>query len=448
LSGQVSSFHTSYICQKQDYYQVLGVPKTATQKEIKNAYYKLAKKYHPDSNKTDPEASKKFAAAAEAYEHLGDDDKRREYDTFGGAGPQMGAGGMGGAQYQNFSGSIDPEELFKRMFGGFDSPFGGMGGQQEPQFRASKEITIKLSFKEAALGHSKTISLNVRDTCPTCKGTCSKLGSKSVKCSHCNGTGTETISHGIHVFRQTCRVCAGTRRVNPHPCDACAGKGKTVQRKTLSVDVPAGISDGQTLRIAVAGEEVFINVTIEPSRYFRREGSDVHTDATISALQAVLGGSTRVQGVYEDITVQIPAGASSHTTTTLAGRGIRKLNSRTQGDHIVHFKVKSPRSLTDEQRALFTVLAEMDGDAQGTIAGMVRGKGGKFQSVGFDEKVMLLKAVLDGSIHTLLKNPPEKSEEGAGEESGENRDEASDEVGGDAENDEHGKEKSPKEAGK
>lgn len=409
-----AQFHSSpHQCKNKNYYGVLGVPNNASAKEIKKAYYQMAKKYHPDVNKNDPTAEKKFAEASEAYEVIGDETKRREYDTYGTASSYMGqeaagrsAGGFrnAGFQYQN---NVDPEELFRKIFGDFRSAF-QQGDRDFAEsdfgFKASEEITIKLSFKMAARGLDKDISLNVVEVCPKCQGSRCQLGTKAVRCQYCNGTGTETISTGPFVMRQTCRYCAGTRMVIPNPCDECEGKGQTVQRKTVTVQVPAGIADGQTLRMSVGGKEVFISVKVKPNSYFRREGSDVHTDATISLLQAVLGGSTRIQGVYEDITLEIPPGSSSHTRITLSGKGIKNVNSYGQGDHIVHFRVKAPSKLTEKQRALFSALAELEKDTPGTITGVAQTTDGRNVSTEFNERVVLIRAVLDGTIEQMLAN--------------------------------------------
>jgi len=406
-----ANFHTSYASQKS-YYEILGVSKDASQKDIKKAYYKMAKKYHPDVNKDDPEAEKKFSLAAEAYESLGDEDKRATYDSYGASGPSFGeargpAQGTSGYQtnYQNYHGNIDPEELFKKMFGGFDNPFSDAGPAFQETFfgsQASKQVTVKLSFSEAARGVSRDIPLNVIDLCPKCEGDGCMPGTCHLTCHQCHGSGVETLSSGPFVMRQTCRLCAGKRILNPNPCNECMGKGRTVQRTTVAVQVPAGISDGQTLRISVGGEEVFINVTIEPSRYFRREGSDVHTDHTVSLMQAVLGGTAKIEGVYEDITIEIPPGTPSHSRMVLAGKGMKKLNRFGHGDHVVNFKIQTPTGLTAEQRSLFEALAELETDTPGTITGMARtAKGRNVRQSG--EAAKSEEAAPTGWLQTLKK---------------------------------------------
>uniref|UniRef100_A0A2P2HZ61 Protein tumorous imaginal discs, mitochondrial-like n=2 Tax=Hirondellea gigas TaxID=1518452 RepID=A0A2P2HZ61_9CRUS len=402
---QVSQFHRSSSLTK-NYYEKLSVAKNASQKEIKKAYYQMAKKYHPDVNKNDPSAEKKFSEASEAYEVLGDEEKRQQYDNLGSYSQQAAAGAEGpfhGASYQ-YHRTVDPEELFRKIFGDFRANMDQGGDFAESHFgyKASDEITVHLSFKESARGLNKDIHLNVVAVCPKCDGTRCMLGTKAIRCHYCNGTGTETISTGPFVMRQTCRYCGGTRMIIPNPCDECVGKGQTVQRKTVSVQIPAGITDGQTLRMTVTGKEVFVHVKVKDNPYFRRDGSDVHTDASISLSQAVLGGTTRIQGVYEDITVQIPSGSSSHSRLTLSGKGMKRVNSYGQGDHIVHLKVKAPNTLTPQQRALFITLAELETGTPGTVSGITKTTDGKKASIEFNETALLIRAVLDGSIEQMI----------------------------------------------
>ncbi|MCL4141775.1 UNVERIFIED_CONTAM: hypothetical protein GTU68_059862, partial [Idotea baltica] len=233
----------------KNYYQILGIPKNASSKEIKKAYYKLAKKFHPDVNRNDPTAEKKFQEASEAYEVLGDDEKRRQYDTFGQTSEQIHREG-GGAQGNPFSGgwsyqtNIDPEELFRKIFGDFNKGF-NMGEQDFAEsnfgFGAAQEVQLTLTFTQAARGVHKDITLNVVDTCPKCQGSRCDLGTKGVRCSYCNASGMETISTGPFVMRQTCRYCKGSGIHIKYPCDECHGTGQTVQRKAVTVPVPAGI---------------------------------------------------------------------------------------------------------------------------------------------------------------------------------------------------------------
>ncbi|XP_053677461.1 protein tumorous imaginal discs, mitochondrial-like [Anopheles nili] len=381
------SFYTSNILHKKDYYNTLGVTKNASAKEIKKAYYQLAKKYHPDTNKDDPNAGKKFQDVSEAYEVLSDETKRREYDTFGqtseqmgrsGTGPGPGAGPQGFSQNWQFRSTIDPEELFRKIFGdgGFQSGFDDFSDSKFG-FGGAQEVMMNLTFAQAARGVNKDIDVNVVDTCPKCTGSRCEPGTKAGKCQYCNGTGMETISTGPFVMRSTCRYCQGTRMYIKYPCLECGGKGQTVQRKRVTVPVPAGIEDGQTVRMNVGSKEIFITFKVEKSRYFRRDGADVHTDANISVSQAILGGTIRIQGVYEDQTIQITPGTSSHTRIPLTGKGLKRVNSYGSGNHYVHLKIQIPTKLTPKQKALVQAYAELEDDTPGQIMGVTFKTDGK-----------------------------------------------------------------------
>ncbi|XP_053689858.1 protein tumorous imaginal discs, mitochondrial-like isoform X1 [Sabethes cyaneus] len=382
---QTRSISTSGALFRADYYNVLGVAKNASAKEIKKAYYQLAKKYHPDTNKNDPDASRKFQEVSEAYEVLSDDTKRREYDTFGQTSEQMGRSGgasahgpQGFSQNWQFRSTIDPEELFRKIFGdgGFKAGFDDFADSRFG-FGGAQEVMMNLTFAQAARGVNKDIDVNVVDTCPKCQGSRCEPGTKPGKCQYCNGTGMETISTGPFVMRSTCRYCQGTRMYIKFPCQECIGKGQTVQRKRVTVPVPAGVEDGQTVRMSVGNKELFITFSVEKSRYFRREGADVHTEANISLSQALLGGTIRVQGVYEDQTIQIVPGTSSHTRITLKGKGLKRVNSYGTGDHYVHLKIQIPAKLSNKQKALIQAYAELEEDTPGQIMGVTFKTDGK-----------------------------------------------------------------------
>jgi len=377
-------FHVSAALSKSDFYSVLGVDKNASQKEIKKAYYKLAKKYHPDSNKGDPESSKKFQEVSEAYEILSDEEKRAQFDAYGTAGDQFGMGGGSGANYGGFKGTVDPEELFRTIFGDRNSPFGNFS-QNFGQNAASgehfdfgpKEYHVNLTFQQAATGINKDMYVSIMDTCNSCKGTGSEPGSKPERCPTCNGTGMETVSTGPFMMRSTCRRCSGRGTYNKNPCGECRGRGQTQQRQKITVPVPAGIEDGQTVRMPVGTKEVFITFRVEKSSYFTRKGSDVYTEASISLAQAALGGSVRVQGIYEDLNVQIPPSTTSHTRMRMSGKGIKKVSGYGHGDHYIDIKIKAPKKLTDKQLALLQAYAEIESDTPGTIRGLSYALGGK-----------------------------------------------------------------------
>ncbi|CAG5040999.1 unnamed protein product [Parnassius apollo] len=382
-------FHTTQsLNARVDYYKVLGVPKNASAKDIKKAYYQLAKKYHPDANKSDPEAPKKFQEVSEAYEILSDENKRKQYDTYGTTTEQMGMGGGPGGtdgfthQWQ-YKSTIDPEELFRKIFGdaGFKSEAFSDFAESQFGFGSAQEVIVNLRFTEAARGVNKEINLNVVDTCPKCQGSRCEPGTKAIKCTYCNGSGMETFSRGPFVMRSTCRHCHGSRMLIKFPCVECEGKGQSVQRKKVTVPVPAGVENGQTVRMAVGKNEVFVTFKVEESNYFKRDGPDVHTDCTISVSQAVLGGTVRIQGLYEDHTLQITPGTSSHSTIRLSRKGMKRVSQHGYGDHYVHIKIQVPKTLSEKQKALMYAYAELEEDTPGQIHGVSYDRDGKKISI-------------------------------------------------------------------
>ncbi|KAL5012885.1 hypothetical protein ScPMuIL_011436 [Solemya velum] len=364
---------------KKDYYEVLGVPRNADAKAIKKAYFQLAKKYHPDMNKNDPSFANKFKEVSEAYEVLSDQTKKRDYDTFGMSGGAQNTGfnrSQGFSGFENFHSNVDPEELFRKIFGdaGFRmSGFGDFSDFEESKFgfAPASEVMMDLTFQEAARGVNRDVYVNVKDTCPKCLGKKCEPGTKPVRCHHCNGTGMETISTGPFVMRTTCRHCHGTRQIIKTPCTECAGKGSMILRKKVTVPVPAGVEDGQTVRMSVGKQqELFITFKVAKSKIFRREGADVHSDVIVGLSQAVLGGTVRIPGIYDDILLNIPPSSQSHDRIRLAGKGISRVNSYGYGDHYVHLKIKIPQKLTPQQEALIKTFAESE-NVEGTIDGIV-----------------------------------------------------------------------------
>ncbi|XP_046355095.2 protein tumorous imaginal discs, mitochondrial-like isoform X2 [Haliotis rufescens] len=393
--------HTSNTKHKRDYYDVLGVDRSADAATIKKAYYQLAKKFHPDVSKNDPSAAGKFQEVSEAYEVLGDTSKRQQYDTFGMAGSEGNAGqrqsGFSSQGFENFHGSIDPEELFRNIFGnaGFRmSGFGNMNDFEESKFgfAPASEIMMDLTFQEAARGVNKDINVNVKDVCPKCSGKKAEPGTKPVKCHFCNGTGMETINTGPFMMRTTCRHCFGSRVLIKTPCTECNGKGSLIMRKRVTVPVPAGVENGQTVRMPVGRQEIFITFKVAKSRVFRRDAADVHSDVTVSLSQAILGGTLRIPGIYDDILLTIPNGTQSHERIRLPGKGISRVNSYGYGDHYVHIKIKIPTRLSAEQKALILAYAELEKGVEGTVDGVARtqsaGKkdGGKSDSEKHEEE--------------------------------------------------------------
>ncbi|XP_017123488.1 protein tumorous imaginal discs, mitochondrial isoform X3 [Drosophila elegans] len=395
---QVRRFHTTRHLLAKDYYKTLGVAKNSNGKDIKKAYYQLAKKYHPDTNKEDPDAGRKFQEVSEAYEVLSDEQKRREYDTYGqtaenmgrqgGGFPGGGAGGFGPegfSQNWQFRSTIDPEELFRKIFGegNFRSNSFDDFADSKFGFGQAQEMVMDLTFAQAARGINKDVNVNVVDQCPKCAGSKCEPGTKPGRCQYCNGTGFETVSTGPFVMRSTCRYCQGTRQHIKYPCSECEGKGRTVQRRKVTVPVPAGIENGQTVRMQVGSKELFVTFRVERSDYFRREGADVHTDTAISLAQSVLGGTVRVQGVYEDQWINVEPGTSSHHKIMLRGKGLKRVNAHGHGDHYVHIKIAVPdsRKLDKQRRALIEAYAELEEDTPGQIHGITNRKDGTQERV-------------------------------------------------------------------
>lgn len=412
-------YTTSQLLQK-DYYKILGVEKGSTGKDIKKAYYELAKKYHPDTNKSDPNAGKKFQEVSEAYEILSDDTKRREYDTYGQTSEQMGrngGGGGGGGFSQNwqYRSNINPEELFRSMFGDAFHQESQEFTDSNYGFATSQEVSMNLTFAQAARGVNKDINVNIMDTCPTCSGSKCEPGTKPTRCQYCNGTGMETISTGPFVMRSTCRYCQGSRMHVKNPCKDCNGKGQKVQRKKVTVPVPAGIDNNQTVRMPVGRKELFITFKVERSPHFKRDGADVHSDNEISLAQAVLGGTLRVQGVYEDHSIQLQPGTSSHHRICLENKGMKRVNALGHGNHYIHIKIRAPTKLNEKQKALLQAYAELESDTPGHIMGLTFKNDGTKECMGGPQELLQkLRAALkddDKSNEPLAKEGESDSDE-------------------------------------
>ncbi|XP_076585682.1 dnaJ homolog subfamily A member 3, mitochondrial-like isoform X2 [Chaetodon auriga] len=374
------SFHTSSrFANKQDFYEVLGVSRTASQRDIKKAYYQLAKKFHPDTNPDDPEAKEKFAKLAEAYEVLSDEVKRKQYDTYGAAGFDPNRAGAGQQQYYRAGGTtLDPEELFRKIFGEFT---GGMGFRDvHSMFEQRPEFVMELTFSEAAKGTNKQLTVNIDDACPRCDGKGSEPGTKVSHCHYCNGTGMETVNTGPFMMRTTCRRCGGKGSIIITPCTLCRGSGTAKKRQTVTVPIPAGVEDGQTVSTSVGKNEILITFRVQRSPVFRRNGINIHSDVFISIAQAILGGTAKAQGLYETISIVIPSGCQADQVIRLQGKGIRRMNSYSYGDHYVHIKIRVPKKLTRRQRSLLLTYAEEETDVQGTVNGVNPSTGGSSSS--------------------------------------------------------------------
>ncbi|CAH8477111.1 unnamed protein product [Dicrocoelium dendriticum] len=416
--------HSSY-ASKKDYYKILGVDRSASQAEIKKAYYQLAKKYHPDVNKDDKTAAQKFQEVSEAYEILGDENKRKQYNSFGAAGPSASSGFRGQQQEGfEFHSQIDPEELFRRIFRDSEFAFkewtSGDRGFAETifGFNPTKEVSVNLTFEQAARGVNKEISVNMPTNCQRCGGSRAEPGTGSSICPNCQGTGTENLNTGPFLLRSVCRRCQGSGSIVRYPCSECEGKGKVIARQRVNIAIPAGVEDGQVLRVAVGDsrretQELFVQIRVDRSREFRRDGADVHSDITISLAQAALGGKIRVPGIYETMLVSIPPGSASHDRIRLPGKGISRVNGYGYGDHYLHIKVQPPRRLTELQRALLLAYAETEQDVTGTVEGVTSTESGGRRAI--DTTPSFLLSRIRAAVCSADPDPRSKKSEEANE---------------------------------
>ena len=365
---------------KKDYYEVLGVNKSATDEELKKAYRKLAKKYHPDANPDNKkEAEAKFKEINEAYETLSDPQKRRMYDQFGPDGPQGfggGAGGPFGGGYYSYTSGFDGFSDFGDLGDIFSSFFGGGGRTSRQQTKGPKKgadlnLNLEITFQEAFLGVEKEIVITRPETCDICHGTGAKPGTTVTKCPTCNGTGTvrqvqNTILGQMQTTR-TCTACHGTGEIIKEPCDYCKGKGTVRKQPRIKVKIPAGIDDNQTVVLRGEGEpgekggpkgDLYITVRIKRSSIYSRQGSTVMCEVPITITQATLGANLKipmVDGSTEMFT--IPEGTQTGTKFTIRERGFKSLNSNARGNFVFTVIVQTPKRLNKEQRELLEKLA-------------------------------------------------------------------------------------------
>jgi len=349
---------------KRDYYEVLGVPKSADDAEIKKAYRKLAKKYHPDINPGDKEAEAKFKEASEAYAVLSDADKRRQYDQFGHAAFENGGGGgaAGGFDFSNMG------DIFGDIFGGdiFGDLFGGgrRHNSNGPMRGADLRTSVRITFAEAVSGTRKQIDVTLKDPCPKCNGTGAKPGTHPETCSKCGGKGqvvyTQQSILGMVRNVQTCPDCNGTGKVVKEKCPDCYGSGYISSKKTIEVSIPAGIDNGQAVRIQGKGEpgtnggprgDLLVSVMISQDPRFERDGYNIFSNVNISYPTAVLGGEVKVQTVDGEVLYEVKPGTASGTRVRLKGKGMPTLrNKDVRGDHYITLVVEIPQRLTSEQK--------------------------------------------------------------------------------------------------
>ena len=359
------------MAEKRDYYEVLGLQKGASDDDIKKAYRKMAKKYHPDVHPGDKDAEMKFKEVNEAYEVLGNAEKKAKYDQFGHAAFDQNAGfGGGGAGFGGMD--FDMGDIFGSMFG-----FGGGGRRSNGPMRGNDiGMDIKVTFNEAVFGAKKDIQATVVDTCETCGGTGSRPGSHAETCQKCNGTGQERVVQqsifGSMTSVRTCTACGGSGKIIKDPCPGCGGKGRVRKQKKFEVNIPKGIDNGQTIRLAGKGDagvrggspgDLLITVYVKPDNYFVRKGTNIFCDVPISFVQAALGDTITVKTIDGDQTITIKPGTQPDTVQTIRGKGVFNVrNPRMRGDQIITLKVKVPTSLTAKQKELLREFGQETGD--------------------------------------------------------------------------------------
>ena len=385
---------------KRDYYEVLGVAKGASESEIKSAYRKVAKKYHPDANPGDKEAEVKFKEAAEAYAVLSDADKRRQYDQFGHAAFEQ--GGMGGGGF-DFSG--DMSDLFGSFGDIFGDLFGGGGRRRNnngPVKGANTRAGIRITFDEAVFGTEKELDLNLKEECNTCHGSGAKPGTNPETCNKCGGRGqvvyTQQTLFGMSQSVQACPDCRGTGKIVKDKCNDCRGVGYQTVRKKIQVSIPAGIDHGQSIRIRGKGEpgerggergDLLVEVAVSTHPTFQRQDTDIFSNAPLSFTTAALGGEVRISTVDGDVMYNVAPGTQTGTRVRLRGKGVPSLrNKEVRGDHYVTLVVQVPTKLTSEQKEAIRHLDEvMNGETSSGTEKKPEKKGMKKVKEFFDNLV-------------------------------------------------------------
>ncbi len=350
---------------KRDYYEVLGVARSATAEELKKAYRKLAVQFHPDKNPGDKSAEEKFKQIAEAYEVLSDDNKRKAYDQFGHAANQANPGGGPGAGFdfaQGFGGFGDVfGDIFSEVFGAGRGGGGG-GGRGSRSARGSDlRYNMKIKFEEAAFGVEKIINIPKEIPCKTCSGTGAKPGTHPEVCKHCSGAGEIRFQQGFFTLSKTCPECGGAGSRIKQKCTDCNGGGRTAENVKISVKIPPGIDAGQKLKLRGEGEpglqggptgDLYVYLDVEDHPFFIRDGDDVHCEVPISFTQAALGAEIDVPTLEGIVKLKIPAGTQGHKKFRLKAKGISNVGGRGRGDQFVTVLVEVPTKLTDKQRQL------------------------------------------------------------------------------------------------
>ena len=357
---------------KKDFYDILGINRDASDDDIKKAYCKLAMKFHPDRNPDSKDAEDKFKEAKEAYEILSEPEKRRAYDTYGHAGvnPNLSGGPGGFNSGEGFGGFSEAfGDIFGEIFGGGR----GRGGQQVYR-GADLRYNMEITLEQAARGTETKIRIPSLDECDTCHGTGAKPGTKPKTCQTCNGQGQVRLQQGFFSIQQTCPTCHGNGKVIPEPCQACSGTGRIKNHKTLSVKIPAGVDDGDRIRLSGEGEagmnggppgDLYVVVQLKAHGVFQRDGADLHCEMPVSFTVAALGGEIHIPTLEGEAKIKIPPETQSGQVFRLRGKGIKPVRQTSAGDLMCHVVVETPVRLTDRQKELLRELEEInkhDGD--------------------------------------------------------------------------------------
>lgn len=357
---------------KRDYYEVLGVAKGSTPDEIKKAYRKKARQYHPDVSE-DPQAETKFKEVNEAYEILADEQKRGMYDRFGHAGVSNSPGsGFGGFDFGGGAGGFrDPFEIFEEVFGGFGGFGRSSGGRQarRPRRGADLRYELTLEFEEAVFGVEKEVEIPRQETCPTCDGNKAEPGTTPIRCPECNGTGEVRRQAGFFINISTCGRCHGAGEIITSPCQECKGRGNVVKTRHLSVKIPGGVDIGTQIRLSGEGESgvyggppgnLYVVINVKPHTYFRRQEDVIHLELAVNVTQAALGDEVEIPTLDGNELMTIPAGTQTGETIRLRGKGVPRLrrdgSAGRRGDQVVTIQVRTPTNLTPDQRRLLLEL--------------------------------------------------------------------------------------------